>query len=227
MRTRALLILAGLALAAAGPAPAQVVLRVAPRAAVLTPADWFYEEYAHFGVEPLEWTRAAILRSAVAGVAVEAALPVGVWVRGEVTRTVGGRTWAEHAWLRPVVGFEPPTVIRTWYHVPTALTTATLELALPTRLRLPPGIEPYVVAGAGLKRYAFDASELPDVPAGMILPEAGTEPMLSIGGGAVIGVGPVRLDVVVRDALSDYWGRQQHDVSVSLGAWLTVSRDPR
>ena len=226
MRTRGLLIIAMAAALAGGvsPVPAQVVVRVAPRAALLTPADWFYEEYAHFGVQPLEWTRAAILRSAMAGAAVEVELPaLGLWARAEVARTVGGRTWVEHAWLRPPVGFEPATVIRTWYHVPTSLTAATLELGLPTRLRLPAGIQPYITAGVGAKRYGFDTAGMGAAPENIILPQPGTRPSLSVGGGAVVDVGGVRLDLVVRDAISTYWDRLQHDVSVSLGGWVRVA----
>ena len=52
----------------------------------------------------------------------------------------------------------------------------------------------------------------------IVLPQPGTVPYLTLGGGAVLDAGPVRLDLHFRDAISEYWDRQQHDVMVALGA---------
>lgn len=188
-------------------------VRVTPRIGALTPPGWFYVEYAQFGVIPMEWTEAAILRSAVAGAAVELAFErTGIWVRGEVLRTVGAETAVGHAILRPPTEAGPATVVRTWFDVPTAVTMGSVDVAFPTRLRLPRAIQPYVTAGIGGKHYAFDTAEVDAAEENLVVPQGGTVAMVNVGIGATITFRGLTLDLLVRDAVSEYWNEQQHDV---------------
>jgi hypothetical protein len=216
---------AALALLVAMPPPAsgqRTELRVMPRAGVLTPADWLYEEFSHFGIDPLEWTQGAIRRAPVAGIAAEVALPgTGLWLRGELMRTLGAETTLRHALLLPSVGFDPPRVVSTFHTLPTSLTTFTLDLALPTRLILPLRVQPYVTAGAGGKRLAFDRSPLQDA-SGVIAPGDGTTWLLHAGAGAALRRPGLGMDLLVRDGISRYGGRRQHDVHVLVSASLRV-----
>jgi hypothetical protein len=219
-RNLAMLALLGALLA---PAPAlaqhQVELRLTPRIGLLTPADWFYVEFPSFGAGPTEWTEAAIQRAPIAGLALEAAAEAtGVWVRGEVLRTVGAETAVIHALLVPASTAGPAYVVRTRVHVPTALTLGTLDLGFPTRLRLPGGIQPYVTAGIGGKRYDFDIAELEAREERFVVPRYGTVPVVNVGVGGVVTVLGITLDLLVRDAISEYWGEQQHDVMFLAGA---------
>jgi hypothetical protein len=193
-------------------------LRITPRVGVLTPPGWFYVEYAEFGVIPMEWTEAAILRSAVAGAAVELAFEgAGIWLRGEVVRTVGAETAVGHAILHPASQAGPAMVVRTWFYVPTAVTVASVDLGLPTRFRLPAGIQPYVTAGVGAKHYAFDTAELDAREENVIVPAGGTVPAVNVGAGATVSLRGVTLDFLFRDAISEYWGERQNDVMFMSG----------
>jgi hypothetical protein len=222
MRRRNLATLALLgSLLAPAPALAQhrLELRVTPRVGLLTPADWFYVEFPSFGAGPTEWTEAAIQRAPIAGLAVEAAAEAtGVWLRAEVLRTIGAETAVIHALLVPASTAGPAYVVRTRVHVPTALTIGTLDLGLPTRLRLPGGIQPYVTAGLGGKRYDFDIAEIEAREERFVVPRYGVVPVVNVGVGSVLTVRGVTIDLLVRDAISEYWGELQHDVMFLAGA---------
>lgn len=196
-------------------------VRATPRAGLMTPADWFYVEFPTFGVQPMTWTEAAILRAPVVGLAVElAAEELGVWLRGEVLRTVGGATKVIHAVLHPATQAGPAFVMRTDYDVPSALTLGSIDLGLPLRLRLTAGIQPYVTAGLGGKRYDFDITELEASEQNIVVPRDGVVPLFNVGVGATATFRGWTLDLLVRDAISEYWGEQQHDVLFLAG--LTI-----
>jgi hypothetical protein len=207
------------ALAAPVGAAAQVDLdvRVIPRAGAMTPAGWFYVQYTGFFVDPIEWTEASILRAPVAGLAVELDLPgSGLWVRGEALRSIDAITAMTHAVRREASGFDPPRVEKTPYRVATSVTTATLDLALPTRLRLGP-VQPYVTAGVGGKWYGFDTDPFQTLDVNLILPQSGFVAVLNLGAGAVVELPWLTLDLQVRDAISEYWDLQQNDVMFLAG----------
>lgn len=219
----ALVLLVALAAPAVAAAQQGVEWRVTARAGLLTPADWFYVEFPNFGSAVLEWTEAAILRAPVMGLAAELALDErGFWLRGEVVRTVGGRAAVTHAFMVPASQAGPATVIRTRIDVPSAITTGTLDLALPTRLRLPGGIQPYVTGGVGAKRYDFDITALEERDERFVVPRDGTVPVLNVGVGAALDRRGWSFDLLVRDAISEYWGEQQHDVMFFSGVTLRV-----
>jgi hypothetical protein len=206
---------------AAAQLDAQILIM--PRAGVLTPADWFFEVFHHFGIDPLEWTQGAIQRSPIAGAAAElVAEQLGLRMRAELLRTIGSETSLTHAVLHTPSGFNPPHVVRTRYVVPSAITMASIDLVLPTRLMLPLGIQPYVSAGAALKHYAFDNSELQPLADLIVLPKDGATAAINIGAGATIRVRGAHLDLLVRDAISHYWNRRQHDVMVVAGLAVRV-----
>lgn len=166
----------------------------------------------------MEWTEAAVLRSTLVGVTAEVELPgTGLWVRGTVLRTLDANTYVAFAVMN-AGPFTPANVERTRYDVPTEITLASVDVALPTRLRLPFGVQPYFIAGIGGKHYAFDRGVLSEARAGTIAPEEGTSFMINAGGGLVVPVSPsLRLDLQVRDTMSEYWGGQQHDVAWTAG----------
>jgi hypothetical protein len=221
-RWTVLLLLAGLFRPADAEAQDGWSLRVTPRAGLMTPADWFYEEFRHFGLDPMEWTEAAILRATVVGLALELELPgTGLWIRGEVVRTLDAITSMTHAVLFPAGGFDPPRVERTHYRVATAMTMGTLDLAFPTRFRVG-NVQPYVTAGIGGKRYSFDTDPFQELAERVVLPQPGVVPMANVGAGAVVTVLGITIDVQARDALSRYWDRLQHDVMVLAGLTLPL-----
>lgn len=192
-------------------------VRIIPRAGVMTPADWFYEEFLHFGVDPVEWTEASILRTAVVGLAAEVEVPgTGVWVRAELLRTLDGITSMTHGVLLETNGFDPPRVERTPYRVGTAVTMGSLDVVFPTLFRVGP-LQPYVTAGVGGKHYSFDTDPFLDLTDEVVLPQAGTVAMLNVGAGGTVRVKGLTVDLQVRDALSRYWDRLQHDVMFLAG----------
>lgn len=220
-RLAAFAVLAGTLVPVGAGAQRAVELRVTPRIGLVTPPGWFFVEYSQFGVIPMEWTEAAILRSTVVGAAVEAAFHRhGVWVRGEVIRTLGAETAVGHAILHPASEAGPARVVRTWFYVPTAMTIASLDLGFPTRLRLPGGIQPYVTAGLGGKHYTFDTTELDTREEAVIVPQGGTVPTVNVGAGATVAIRGLTLDLQVRDAISEYWGERQNDMLFLAG--LTI-----
>jgi hypothetical protein len=191
---------------------------VTPRVGILTPADWFYVEFPNFGIGSMEWTEAAILRAPIVGLSAElAAESLGVWVRAEGLRTVGGRTAVIHAFLIPASEAGPARVVRTRINVASTVTLGTVDIGLPTRLRLPGGIQPYVTAGVGAKRYAFDTSWFDERPERWVIPQDGVVPVLNVGLGGTVTVRGWSLDLLVRDAISEYWDEQQHDVMILAG----------
>lgn len=218
--------LAGLAdgaLPAPGHAQRVAEVRVMPRIGFMTPADWFYEEFQHFGIDPLEWTNGAVQASVIAGITVQAGLwNDGLWLRGEVLRTIGSETSVTHAILYGPAGFNPPQVVRTRYVVRSTITSASLDIALPTRLRLPGGVQPYVAAGAGLRHYEFDTTPLANLEDTLVLPRNGTVALVNIGAGLSVDVAGLRLGLNARDAISEYWGNRQHDFTILFGAAFSV-----
>jgi opacity protein-like surface antigen len=212
-----------LLLPAAASAQAGTEWRITPRAGLLTPADWFYVEFMRFGVQPVQWTEAAILRSTVAGLGAELALePLGVWIRGELVRTLGAETAIVYAVLVPASLAGPAGVVRTGYRVATTLTTGTVDLALPLRFRIGRRIQPYITGGIGGKRYTFDTEALVPFQDQIILPQPGTVLAYNVGGGAVVDVRGLRLDLQFRDSLSQYWDVLQHDIMFLLGLSVRV-----
>jgi opacity protein-like surface antigen len=198
-------------------------LRVVPRVGIMTPADWFYVEFKQFGVQPMEWTESAILRSRVLGIAAEAAFDdLGIWVRGELLRTVGAETSVTHAILIPASQAHPATVVRTHYRVPTQLSVGTIDVVLPLRLRLAGRIQPYVTGGVGAKHYGFDASAIAPYEDQIVLPRPGTVAAFNAGGGFTVGTPWLLLDLQVRDAMSYYWELLQHDVVFLAGFGIRV-----
>lgn len=231
--THARRMIAALGLAAiVGLAPARACtqtleLRITPKAGAVTPADWFYEEFAHFGADPLEWTEAALQEAPVVGISAEiAVLDDALWIRGEVLRTIGQNVSVTHAYLQPPGGYEPARVIRTPFLLDAALTIGTLDLAFPTRFRLPLGLQPYVTAGVGGKRYDFDVSDIAAYDDQMVLPQEGVTWVLNVGAGATARILGLNLDFLVRDAVSEYWEKQQHDVTLLLGVTVPLLRIP-
>ena len=224
-------ILAGLlaaicALPADAAAQTDIDVRLTPRVGFITPADYFFVQFARFGLGPVEWTESWILRTASAGLAAE--LEIGdsdLWIRGEVLRTFGGETEVVHAEAIEPVGFNTPTIERSFYYIPTTLTIGSFDLALPTRFRLPYGVQPYVTAGIGGKRYTFDNTAFGDfdrLDDDIIFPQDGVTFHFNVGVGATIHVAGLTLDLLARDAISEYWDRQQHDVTFLLGTTWTV-----
>jgi hypothetical protein len=198
-------------------------LRVTPRLGLLTPPGWFYVEYAEFGVIPMEWTEAAILRATVVGAALELSFErAGIWVRGEVVRTLGAETAVGHAILHPASQAGPASVVRTWFNVPTAVTVGSVDLGMPTRFSLPVGVQPYVTAGLGAKHYSFDTTELDARQENIIVPRGGTVPAVNVGAGAVVPVRSLTFDLQVRDVISEYWGERQNDVMFLVGLRLRL-----
>jgi hypothetical protein len=199
-------------------AQSRAEMRLIPRLGMLTPADFFYEEYGQFALGSLDWTQAAIQRSLLGGLTAEVAWEErGVWVRAEVLRTWGAETTLRQVVLLPAVGFNPPSLAEVRYQVPTTLTLGSIDLALPTRLRLSGGIQPYITAGLGAKRYAFDDSGLEESTGRLVRPRPGVTPHVNVGAGATVRIRGAVLDLLLRDAVSEYWDRQQHDVMVLVG----------
>ena len=212
----------GLCVPTVSTAQVNLDLRITPRAGVMTPADYFYEQFPHFGSPPLEWTEAFIYEAAVIGLAAELEIgDSGLWIRGEVMQTLDAILSMTYAVLIETNGFEPPRVERTPYRVATALTIGSLDLALPTRFTLGP-VQPYVTLGVGGKRYSFVTEPFEELTQDIVLPQPGVVGAANLGGGAVVRLFGTHLDVQVRDAMSYYWGRLQHDVMVFAGLTWTI-----
>lgn len=196
------------------PVAAQIDLdvRVTPQAGLLTPPDWFYYQVTVLGEGPMEWTEAAVLRATMVGLTAEVEVAgSGLWIRGNVLRTLGGETYLAYAVLNQGV-FTPPTTVRTPYWIPSVMTFGSVDVALPTRFRLPFGIQPYFTAGVGAKHSSFDRTPLAAAPR-VVAPEDGTTLMGNLGGGLVLRTGAWGVDLQLRDTISEYWGEQQHDVT--------------
>ncbi len=215
----ALLLVLLLALVPVGGASPQEGVRVSliPRFGLLSPAETFYEEFENFsGDGYVEWTSGSLGRAALVGLGVEMGFgELGVQLRGEVSRSFEGWLTATHGVLIPRVYFEPPSVVNTWLDVPAALTFAGVQAILPTRLSYR-GVQPYVLLGFSGKWYSFgDPTEDNTVEA--ILPSGGFEPSADLGAGVTFGLFGLTFEAQLRDNVSRYWDRIQHDLSLSGG----------
>lgn len=198
-------------------------VRVIPRFGLLSPDTYFYEKFVNFADdEPEEWTNGSLGRAAYAAVALEAGLEDrGIFLRGEVGRSFEGWLLVRHNFVRPRIFFEPKEIITTWLDVPAALTFATAQIILPTRLEAW-GVQPYFFVGGGGKWYHFgEPTEENTVEA--ILPSNGFTANLDVGGGFAFTLWGQDLDIQIRDTFNRYWGKYQHDLILS-GAWAWTIR---
>lgn len=206
------LVLAGVMMAPPGLAQAGPALRLLPRAGLVAPDRYFYEVFTNFiGDGPMEWTSGRLGRAFAAGVGVEADLGVGgLMLRAEVERSFGGWLLVTHSLERPRVLFDPPQVINTFLDVPATLTFTSLQAVLPTKLELW-RVQPYVLLGVGGKRYGFGEPTRPnDVNA--VLPSNGFTWGGDLGGGVTLRAFGLEADFQVRDAVTRYWSKRQHDL---------------
>jgi len=194
-------------------------IRIIPRAGILSPDDYFYEEFANFADdEPDEWTNGSLGRAAYLALALEAGYEDrGIFLRGEVGHTFEGWLAVTHAYVRPRILLEPPEVIYTYLDVPASITFANAQLVLPTRFQVA-GIRPYALLGGGGKWYHFgDSTEENTVEA--ILPAEGFTGTVELGGGALFSILGLTFDVQLLDSVNRYWGKTQHDLLLS-GGWV-------
>jgi hypothetical protein len=194
-----------------------VRIAIIPRAGVVMPDAYLYEQYANFsGDGPVEWTNGSLGRALVLGVACEIGLEDrGFMLRGEVLRSFDAWLSAAHSVIVPRQLFEPPRVETTWLDAPTAITMMSVQIILPTRLTLL-RTQPYVLAGAAGKRYDFgDPTTANEVEA--ILPASGTTWGADIGAGITLPLFGLSLDLQFRDAVNRYWGKTEHDFIATTG----------
>lgn len=192
-------------------------LRIIPRFGLVSPDAYFYEVFANFADdEPTEWTTGELGRAALVGVAVELGREDrGIFLRGELSRSVGGWLSAVHGIVRPRVLFDPPVIINTFLDVPTSITFANLQMVLPTQFDLA-GVRPYFLVGGGGKWYGFgDPRQENTVEA--ILPSGGFTAALELGAGATFSLQGLEFDAQIRDSINKYWDKTQHDLIVSVG----------
>lgn len=213
--------LAAQAPAAADAAPAAKGVRFYPRAGLLDPDAYFYEYFKNFTGDGLtEWTTGYLGRSFVAGAGLEVRLgDSGAYVRGEVMRSFDAWMYVAHSveTLRDM--FIPPEVVTTWLDVPATVTLASAQLVLPTKLELG-GFKPYVLLGGGGKSYSFgEPTEATDVEP--TYPSEGFTWGADVGAGVTFRFKGLLLDVQARDAVTRYWGKNEHDIlytgALSLG----------
>lgn len=198
----------------------ELSLRIIPRFGLLDPDTYFYEEFANFADdEPTEWTTGNLGRAAYVGLGVEAGFEErGAFLRGEVGRSFEGWLFAVHGIIQPRVGFEPPEIVNTWLDIPAALTFASLQLILPTRLEVW-RLRPYFFLGGGGKWYSFDDPTEPNTVEA-ILPSNGFTAHGELGGGISLDLFGLTFDFQARDTLNRYWGKYQNDLLFSGGlAW--------
>ncbi|HSG48999.1 MAG TPA: hypothetical protein VLA43_14355 [Longimicrobiales bacterium] len=188
-------------------------VRLYPRLGLASPDAYFYEYFKNFyGDGPMEWTSGSLGRSFAAGLGAEVSFGGGgILVRAEVLRTFDGWLSSVHSIERPRVLFEPPQIINTWLDVPTAVTATSVQIVLPTRLEIW-RVSPYVLAGVGGKFYDFgEPTEANEVEA--TLPYNGFTWGGDVGAGVTLPFWKgLTLDLQVRDALTKYWGKTQHDL---------------
>jgi len=215
------LALALLGLAGPTPAPAQerLTVRVVPRAGLLSPDAYFYEEFANFADdEPDEWTNGSLGRAAYVAVAAEVGYEDrGIFLRGELGHTFEGWLAVTHAYVRPRVLLEPPVVIYTYLDVPASITFAKTQLVLPTRFQVA-GIKPYAFLGGGGKWYHF-GSPTEENTVDAILPAEGFTGSFELGGGVLFSLVGLTFDLQILDSVNRYWGKTQHDL-VFTGGWV-------
>ncbi len=212
-------LLLGLGLLSSGPALAQesLAFRVVPRFGLLSPDDYFYEEFANFADdEPTEWTTGAFGRAAYVGLGVEVGWEErGIFFRGEAGRSFEGWLFATHGLVRPRVLFDPPEIVNTYLDVPASITFATAQLVFPARFTLW-GINPYFLVGGGGKWYQFDDPTEPNTVEA-ILPSDGFTATADFGAGIFLDIWRLTFDLQARDALNRYWGKYQNDLVFSGG----------
>ena len=197
-----------------GPIKAQdgLTVKLHPRAGLVAPDEYFYEVFANFsGDGPVEWTTGSLGRAFVAGLGVEVGFGNdGILVRGEILRSFDTWLLVSHSIVRPRVLFEPSEIVTTYLDVPATLTFTSLQVVLPMKLELW-HVEPYVLLGVGGKRYGFGEPTLPnDVEA--TLPSDGYVWGGDLGGGLTLDLFGLTADVQVRDAITRYWDKTQHDL---------------
>jgi len=192
-------------------------IRIVPRLGLTSPDSYFYEEFANFAVdEATEWTNGSLGRAAYIGLALDAGYEDrGILLRGELAHTFGGWLSVVHAVVVPRVLFDPPEIINTYLDVPAAITFATLQLILPTQFETH-GIRPYGLLGGGGKWYHFGSPTEPNT-VGAILPSEGFTAALDVGVGISFTLFGWAFDAQVRDAISQYWEKIQHDLVFSGG----------
>jgi hypothetical protein len=196
---------------------------VYPRAGLAAPDTYFYEYFKNFyGDGPMEWTSGSLGRAFTGGVGVQVKVGDGLRVRAEVLRTVDGWLRSVHTIEKPRIFFDPPELINTWLDIPTSVTHTSIQIVLPTRLVLW-GVEPYVLAGIGGKLYDFGAPlEGNEVDA--TLPADGFTWGGDLGAGVTFPFWRgLEIDLQLRDALSRYWGKTQHDLLYTAAVLWSIS----
>ena len=158
-------------------------VRFFARSGLIAPDVYFYEQFINFsGDGPVEWTTGALGRAVVAGLGAELEwADNGVLIRSEVVRSFDTWLAVTHGVVAPRVLFDPPEIINTYLDVPTAVTLTSLQLVLPTRLRLR-GLQPFVFGGVGGKFYRFGDPTRPNEVAA-ILPSDGFTWGVDLGAG--------------------------------------------
>jgi hypothetical protein len=218
MRTLLIFLLAAVGVAATSHetgAQSDWTIEVIPRSGLVAPDSYFYEVFANFvGDGPVEWTTGSLGRAFVAGVGVEVdAGKRGVRFRAEVLRSFDTWLRAGHNLIIPRVFFEPPSLVTTWFDVPTTITMTSVQAVLPLQLSLW-GLEPYVLGGVGGKFYAFgEPTRTNEV--GATLPSDGFTWGGDVGAGVIVPRFGLTFDVQARDAINRYWDKTQHDLVYS------------
>ena len=186
------------------------------------PDDNFYEQFSSFAADtPAEWTNGSLGRAAYVGLSLEVGLEErGIFLRGELGRSFEGWLSAVHGVVRPRIVFEPPAIINTWIDVPAAITLASAQLVLPTRLEFW-RIQPYFIIGGGGKWYEFGEPTEP-VTVDAILPSNGFTPSADFGGGFYVNVFGIPIDIQARGTVNRYWGKYQNDLIFTGGVAWTV-----
>jgi len=197
-------------------------VRVIPRFGLLSPDAYFYEEFVSFAEDtPTEWTTGYLGRAAYVGLGVEVGWEDrGIFLRGEAGRSFEGWLSAMHGYVKPRMYYDPPEIINTWIDVPAALTFASAQIVLPTRLDFW-GIQPYFLLGGGGKWYDF-GEPTEELTVDAILPSDGFTLSADMGGGFFVTLFGIALDLQARDALNKYWGKYQHDLVFSGGVTIQV-----
>jgi hypothetical protein len=195
-------------------------VKLVPRAGMVSPDRYFYDVFANFsGDGPVEWTTGSLGRAFVAGLGVELGFgDDGILVRGEILRSFNAWLLATHGIVEPRVFFEPPHIVNTSLDVPMTLTFTSVQVVLPTRLELW-RFKPYVLLGGGGKFYGFGEPTTPnEVEA--TLPSDGFTWGADLGGGFILAAFGVHLDLQIRDAITRYWDKTQHDLLFTGGLLL-------
>lgn len=192
-------------------------VRLIPRVGLVSPDAYLYEQYANFsGDGPVEWTNGFLGRALLLGLGIEIGRTGGgMFLRGEILRSVDGWLTAGHSIVIPRQLFDPPRVQTTWLDIPTALTMTSLQLVVPTRLTLGP-LQPYVLAGLAGKRYDFGEPRT-ELAVAAILPESGFTWGGDVGAGLTAPVLGLTFDFQGRDTINRYWGKTEHDLVFSTG----------